>query len=165
MGCVTTARFNMAADILSSSSQTVPADESGVWETGQDPRTGEIIRTWVPNTEDPNTPEREATLNWFPCMARGIVDGGIRMVSNTERFSDIYDDVNIVRMTYPADHILTPRDRVTNIRGVNGNIIWREYHLPGSPPTVFSVNGCIPILDPFGYHIENFSLLERAEIQ
>lgn len=167
--CLTGARFNMEASVLHQEVDN-PAtiiDESGSWVNRQDPDSGEIIRVWLPATpDDPDTPlVDETTFETFPCIARGIIDGGIRVAGTTERFDEMYEGVDFVRIQFPASVKLSRRDRVTNIRGSNGEIIWREYDQPDAPPTVFNVNGATPIIDPFGNHMEYMVLLERAEIQ
>lgn len=169
--CLTSARFNMKADILRSTT-TAPVDPQnpdGEWVVDQDPESGEIIRKWVPNTQDdPETPEdekAEAGLESFRCEARGIIDGGIRVAGTTERFSDVYENIDYVKISFPASVSLSKRDRVTNIRDPKGNIIWKEEEQPNKPPTVFNVMGVTPIVDPFGRHIESQALLERAETQ
>lgn len=158
----------MKADVLRQNRTTPdPVIESnGNWTYNQDTETGEIIRLWQPTdlTDDPQTPQNEG-LQTFRCLARGIIDGGIRVSGTTERFSEMYENVDYVKITFPASVILSKRDRVTNIRDGKNNIIWKEEEQIGSPPTVFNVMGVTPVIDPFGRHIENQALLERAEVQ
>lgn len=169
--CLTGARFNMSADVLRQGNE-VPEDpateeiESGHWENIQDPDSGEIVRVWQKNPQkDPEESNGDAELYSFKCIARGIVDGGIRVSGTTERFGEMYENVDYIKVTFPANVKLSKRDRVTNVRDAAGNIIWREEEIKGSPPTVFNVQGVTPILDPFGRHIESFALCERAERQ
>lgn len=166
--CLTSARFNMKADILRQNRTTPnPVPEgSGSWTYNQDPDTGEVIRKWQSYKDNPDTPQNESeVLESFRCVARGIIDGGIRVAGTTERFSDMYENVDYVKISFPASVKISKRDRVTNIRDPRGNIIWKEEEHPGSPPTVFNVMGVTPVIDPFGRHIESQALLERAEIQ
>lgn len=168
MICLMSARFNMKADILRQGSGTPvnPSDQGREWVNQQDPESGEIIRVWQPGVDNPETPEDEAAvLESFSCLARGIIDGGIRVAGTTERFSELYENVDYVRIWFPANVKISKRDRVTNIRSADGTIIWREEEEVDSPPSVFSVTGVTPIVDPFGRHIENMALLERSEIQ
>lgn len=173
MRCLTSSRFNMFADILRQGTPTPPPsdanEEFGHWEEQQDPLTHEIIRVWVPATDvpdNPATPEDES-LGTIPCIARGIVDGGIRVAGTTERWGELYQSVDYVRMVFPKGYALTDRDRVTNIRDKYGNIIWldEEVDVPGQTyrATVFDVLGVTPIPDPFGRHIENVAMLQKAE--
>lgn len=169
--CLTSARFNMKADILRQGGE-VPVDPQqpdGDWTYEQDPESGEFIRVWTPNVvDDPDTPENEreeAGLESFRCEARGIIDGGIRVAGTTERFSELYENVDYVKISFPARVRISKRDRITNIRDPRGNIIWKEEEQRDAPPTVFNVMGVTPVIDPFGRHIESQALLERAEHQ
>lgn len=162
----------MSADILRQGrmdeGEFNPSDEAGEWVSQQDPDFGEIIRVWQPNTQDdPDTPDvnESATLETFPCIARGIIDGGIRVAGTTERIGELYEAVDYVRIQFPANVKISRRDQVTNIRDVEGNIIWREEERDDRAPTIFSVNGVIPIPDPFGRLQEYSVLLERVETQ
>lgn len=164
--CLTSARFNMKADILKSGTVTEDTTNPGEWVITHDPDSNEIIRVWVPAGDDPSTPEVENNvLQSFRCLARGIVDGGIRVAGTTERFSDLYEGVDYVRIWFPPNIGITRRDRITNIRDPKGNIIWREEERTDNAPTVFSVVGVTPLIDPFGRHMESMALLERVETQ
>lgn len=167
--CLTSARFNMKADILRSDTtdNTNPDDpDAGQWVTKHDPDSNEIIRVWVP-ADDPDTPEDESqgTLDTFRCEARGIIDGGIRVAGTTERFNNVYEGIDFVRISFPANVFMTRRDRVTNIRDKHGKVLWKEEERTDQAATIFSVVGVTPVIDPFGKHIENVALLERAEAQ
>lgn len=169
--CLTSARFNMSADVLRQGAE-LPDDpdteevEEGRWVSAQDPDSGEIIRVWQKNPETHKDPDDPApALETFKCVARGIVDGGIRVAGTTERFGEMYSNIDYIKVTFPASVKISKRDRITNVRDAAGNIIWREEEIKGSPPTVFNVNGVTPILDPFGRMIEQFALCERAERQ
>lgn len=168
--CLTSARFNMKADILRQGAEVAgvinPTDQTGEWVNQQDPESGTIRRKWqsYAQADNPLTVENEA-LTTFRCVARGIIDGGIRVAGTTERWDELYQNVDYVKITFPASTVINRRDRVTNIRDSKGNIIWKEEEQPDAPPTIFNVSGITPILDPFGKHIESFALLERAEIQ
>lgn len=163
--CLTSARFNMKADILRQGVlvDPNPSDaEPGEWVVVQDPDSGEIERKWQPNTDpDPETPGNE-DLETFSCMARGILEGGIRVSGTTERLSELYEAVDYVKIWFSPRVKISRRDRITNIRNSKG-IIWMEEET--GKPTVFNVTGVIPIVDPWGKHIESTALLERAETQ
>lgn len=165
--CLTSARFNMKADILRQD-RTVPnpPDPEGEWVYKQDPDSGEILRSWQSGSQvdNPNTTTDEG-LESFRCEARGIIDGGIRVAGTTERFNAVYENIDYVRISFPASVKISKRDRITNIRDGKGNVIWKEEEYPTSPPSVFNVMGVTPIVDPFGRHIESQALLERAQVQ
>lgn len=166
--CLTSARFNMKADILKSGTLEPDVDdtEDGEWVLKHDPDSNEIIRVWVPSGDNPDTPEVEHNiLRSFKCLARGIVDGGIRVAGTTERLSELYEAADYVRIWFPANTPINRRDRITNIRNRNGQIIWREEERTDLAPTVFSVVGVTPLPDPWGKHTESVALLERVETQ
>lgn len=170
---ITSARYTMTATILRPGSPTGPVVDPnavGGWVSEQDPDTGEIVRVWQEVRVDiPETPdETDYTTFTIKCMARGIVDGGIRAAATTESFDDIYRNVDIINLWVPRKYRITKADRVTNIRTKDGTLMWRDEELENiavpERATVFNVNGVVPNFDPFNRHIDNFCLLERAEI-
>lgn len=167
--CLTRARFSMRADILKPSDGSATdfdLDNYGEWTNTQDPLTGDIIQIWKPFPDNPNTPEDEAVkLGTIKCLARGIVDGGIRVAGTTERFGDMYENIDFVKMWTPAKVSVTKSDRITNIRNAGGSVIFWKNEESDNRATVFNVNGVTPLFDAFNNHVENFVLLERAEIQ
>lgn len=163
--CLTGARFNMKADVLRATPTSVE-DSPGNWVTTQDPDSGELIRSWQVNPVSGQVDDASTdTLESFSCIVRGIVSGGIRVAGTTERFGEYYNDVDFVTMQFPASVKLSRRDRITNIRDSKGNIIWWEEERLDGAPTIFSVNGVTPVVDPFGNHIENTAILSRSETQ
>ena len=171
--CITSARFNMKADILRQGELTIddPAtpseDEGGRWIIRQDPDSGEFIRVWQtnPNPGPAPSPKPNENLETFACIARGIVDGGIRVAGTTERFGGLYENIDYVFMTVGPKVKISKRDKITNIRNRGGIILWREEEELDAPPTVFSVLGVTPIPDPWGNLIEQRIMLDRSEIQ
>ena len=173
MGCITGARYTMRATILHSinpAGSLIDPLSTGSWVDQQDTLTGEIVRVWSPVPVDAsNTPsvDESLTVNDIWCMARGIVDGGIRAAATTEHFDDIYHNVDIIHLWVPGSVKITKRDRITNIRDRDGNITWRDEEHEGSgevKATVFNVNGVIPTFDFRNVVISNFCLLERVEV-
>lgn len=174
--CLTGARFNMEATLLHQNDQYNPdpinPDEYGQWIESQDPLTGEIVRIWVPFEDNPDTPDdnESVTFGTIPCLARGIVDGGIRVAGTTERFGDMYENIDYVKMWVPAHVRVSKRDRITNIKDANGHIRWLDEEfddpLDLTPPkaTVFNVNGVTPLFNAFNVMTEQFVLLEKAEV-
>jgi hypothetical protein len=158
----------------------VTPDEYGEWVRAQDPLTGEIVRAWKPwevTPDDANTPDvNEQTLLEIPCIARGIVDGGIRVAGTTEWFgSKNYQSIDYAKMWVPPNINITKRDRITNIKGPDGRIMWRNEEFESQTPnhdgqttvlpTLFNVNGVTPLFDAFNRPVEQFVLLQNAEIQ
>lgn len=167
MRCITSVRFSMLADVLRWEGIEAPtADDAAqgiVWETYQDPITGEVRNEWVPGTkDDPTTAGKDeySPMRTIPCIARGVVDGGIRVAGSTENFGDTYQNIEFAKLWTTARIKLTKRDRITNIRTQRGGSnIWME---DDGSPVIFNVNGISPLFDAFNKHVENFVLLERA---
>jgi hypothetical protein len=136
MSCLISSRFNMKATVLRQSGTNPQENPGGHWETVQDPDSGAIER-----------------------------NGGIRAAGTTQRFSDIYENVDWAIIQFPASVVLSKYDRVTNISNSKGQLIWREEEINQAPATVFQVMGSTPVVDPFGNHIENTALLQRAQVQ
>jgi len=171
MGCISAAKMNMTADILRPSvvidNAVVVIEEQNEWVLMQDPDSGEIIRDYSPVPDDPLTPaiNETVTTGTFKCYARGIMSKGIRATGTSEVFGEIYDNTDYVQMWLPSTVRISKRDKITNIRGSDGSVIWVEEELPGAPATVFNVMGVTPLPNPFGKFIEQLALLERADQQ
>jgi len=175
MVCITAAKYNMFATVLRPSSvdengDVTPdgaIDEPNEWILTQDPDTGEIIRSYSPVVDNPSTPDvNEAeTLGTISLMARGIISDGIQAAGTTERYGEVYENLDYVRIWFPATVALSKRDQIKDIRDRDGNTIWAEEETPGSPPTVFNVLGVTPMPNPFGRVVEKTALLERSERQ
>lgn len=161
--CLTSARFNMKADILRQTPTSVETTP-GNWTTTQDPDSGELIRQWQEGTTDQGTPNTTSDdLQSFTCLARPIIS--LATSRGAEVFSTVYSNTEYVRIWFPPNVVMSKRDRVTNIRDRAGNIIWREEERIDDAPTVFDVTSVTPVLDPFGRHVETTALLERVETQ
>ena len=167
-GCFLGAQYNMLATVLRQyvdDSDTTPSS-GGYYEMVQNSVTGNIDRVW--RESDPDAVE-SVTME-IPCSVRGFTartaSGGA-----SESFSDEYENMDRARMKYPAGYLLTKRDRVTSIRNaITGEVIWLEEEQAepdgtnyNVPVTIFEIVGVTPIVDPFGTHIENTALLQRAE--
>lgn len=141
----------------------VVVESEGYWTERQNPYTLEIERTWVDLDSDAAAGMQPTT---FKCIARGVVEGGIRVAGTTERYTPtgVLDSADYVVIQFGTQVELSKRDRVYNIKGSNGLLIWKEEEYNGAA-TVFEVLGVTPIVDPFGRHIENHALLQRAEVQ
>ena len=167
MRCLTSARFNMTATVLTQGEYptTDDPDSLGDWVNRQDPETGEIIRVWVPKEVDEDG-DNVMEVKEVSCMVRGILDGGIRVAGTTERITPqgIVESVDFVKMQFPAHETITKRDRVTNITNRDGVVLWREEESHNSP-TIFDVMGVQPVVDPFGNLIEWSALLQRSDPQ
>lgn len=141
MRCLTGANYTMLVDVLQ---QT----------TRQDPDSGEVRKVWAVVKEA------------VPCLVNGILQGGIRVAGTTERFSDVYENVDWAEIKFMPGEPINKQSQITNVRDQFGNIIWKEEEMAGSPPTVFDVMGVTPIADGLtGRQVENTALMQRHEIQ
>ena len=117
----------------------------------QDPDTGAIVKEW----------------NYYKtlaCHAKGIISNTATTGSgNRQTFSNKYIDDQIVQIR--TSEKLTAREKVTNIRDSENNVIWEEINYPNDSPTVFEVVGTTPMTDPFGRVIAYNSSLKRSENQ
>jgi hypothetical protein len=117
----------------------------------QDPDTGAIVKEW----------NYSRTL---ACHAKGIISNTATTGSgNRQTFSNKYVDDQVLQVR--TSEKLTAREKVTNIRDSDNNVIWQEINYPTDSPTVFEVMGTTPMTDPFGRVIAYSSSLKRSENQ
>ena len=117
----------------------------------QDPDTGAILKGW----------NYHRTL---ACHAKGIISNTATSGSgNKQVFSNKYMDEQVIQIR--TSEKLTAREKVTNIRDAEDNVIWQEINYPNDTPTVFEVMGTTPMTDPFGRVIAYSSSLKRSENQ
>jgi hypothetical protein len=152
----------MRATVLRQVGTNPQENPGGHWETQQDPETGDIIRVWVPD-EDADEPGNQSLV--INCIVRGVTNGGIRVAGTTQRYSEVYENIDWATLAFPKKYILSKRDRITNVTNAKGELIWKEEEIEGAPATVFIVMGVTPVVDPFGNHIENTALIQRAQVQ
>jgi hypothetical protein len=117
----------------------------------QDPNTGAIKKEW----------QFDRTV---PCSAKGIISN-----SSSSRTGD----KQIMSNKYINDQILQVRtsekinlrEKLTNIRDSQGNVIWEEINFPTNTPTVFELMGITPMTDPLGGVVGYNSTVKRSENQ
>lgn len=178
MRAVLDVRFNMKATVLNHYAATEPDEvveqvtKSGHFEAQQDDITGGIKQVWVEDTAVAEPAKKDLGTNWrvdvnrydVECYVRGFPEVGFRSSANTESFLDgLYNQFEAVQMVFPAKYVLNRRQYVTNIRNKNDVVLWLEEET--GLPTVFEVQGITPTFDPFGKHIDNLTVLKRAQIQ
>jgi hypothetical protein len=117
----------------------------------QDPNTGAIKKEWT----------YSKTIN---CHAKGVIsNSATARGSDSQTFSNKYKNEQIVQIR-TIDR-LTTREKITNIRDSEDNVIWKELNFPSDSPTVFEVIGTTPITDPFGKTMGFNSSVMRSENQ
>lgn len=167
MGCIIGAHFDMLADVLRRTD--APTEETGHWEYQQD-EAGDIIRVWVLDS-DSDTPGTQ--FNTVDCTVRGVLNSGYQAAGTTEKWDDVFTNVDWAKMKFPPGVHITARDQITNIRWAkDGVVIWREEEAEElvdgiwvPKPTLFDVKGVTPVILPMIGHTENMALLQRAEAQ
>lgn len=117
----------------------------------QDPDTGALKREW----------NYYKTLD---CHAKGVISNSATTRSSDKQiFGNKYLNDQIIQVR--TLHKITMRDKITNIRDIDNNVIWSEINFPTETPTVFEVIGITPMTDPFGNVIGFNSSLKRSENQ
>jgi hypothetical protein len=117
----------------------------------QDPNTGAIKKEWI----------FFKTIN---CHAKGVIsNSATARGSDSQTFSNKYKNEQIVQIR-TMDR-LTTREKITNIRDSDDNVIWKELDFPSDSPTVFEIIGTTPITDPFGKTMGFNSSVMRSENQ
>ena len=117
----------------------------------QDTETGAILKNW----------NYHRTLS---CHAKGIISNTATSGSgNKQVFSNKYMDDQVIQIRTAEK--LTAREKVTNIRDADNNVVWQEINYPNDTPTVFEIMGTTPMTDPFGRVIAYSSSLKRSENQ
>ena len=117
----------------------------------QDSDTGAIKKEW----------NYAKTVN---CHAKAIISNSATSRSgNYQVFKDKYvnEQIVIIRTT----DMISFREKVTNIRSVDGKVIWEEIDYPSNTPTVFEVIGTTPITDPYGGVLAYNTTVKRSENQ
>lgn len=117
----------------------------------QDEDTGAIVKEWH-------------YYKSVACHAKGVVSN-----SSTTRSGDrqIFDNryTNDQTIQVRTAERITAREKITNIRDSDGNVIWVEINFPTDTPTVFEVMGNTPLTDPFGRVVAYNSTMKRSENQ
>lgn len=116
----------------------------------QDPDTGAIKREFV-------------YIRTVPCYARGVISQSTSRNLDKQVFGNKYSNEQHIEVR--TEEKLTPREKITNIRDADNNVIWYELNYPSNTPTVFEVVGTTPITDPFGSVVGYNSSMTRSENQ
>jgi len=112
--------------------------------------TGQVKRQWV-------------YAETVPCLAKSIISSGVRTPSNDKTIDSRYVIEEIIKVM-TLDKL--PRNaKVSNIKDLQGNVLWEEAEVLNSPATIFNIVGSTPILDGFGQILEYENTLQRSDIQ
>jgi len=117
----------------------------------QDVNTGSIKKEW-------------SYYKTMPCSAKGIIsNSGSGRSGDKQILSNRYSNEQMLEIR-TIDQI-TYREKITNIRDMNNNVVWKEINYPNNTPTVFEVISSTPITDPFGNVLAYNSVAKRSENQ
>ena len=117
--------------------------------------------------QDPNTGAIKKQWNFYKtvaCSAKGIISnstsmrGGDKQVIGNKYYNEQYLEIRTIDR-------LTVRDKISNIRNMDDEVIWKEINFPTETPTVFEISGITPVTDPFGTILAYNSLIKRSENQ
>jgi len=124
----------MVCDIIkpagSPTVDVVTGEVTGDWEYRQNKDSGDIEKVWVqdnPTTTLINEEFVGGIVNDVPCIAKGISTSGIQGAATTEKFSEIYENVDWIKLKLPKTTNITKRDQITNIRSKKSRVvIWEK---------------------------------------
>jgi hypothetical protein len=117
----------------------------------QDENTGAIKKEWI-------------FTRSVPCAAKGIIsNSGSGRGGDRQVFNNKYLNEQMLEIRTPDQ--ITYREKITNIRDMAGNVVWKEINYPNNTPTVFEVISSTPITDPFGNVLAYNSVAKRSENQ
>jgi hypothetical protein len=170
-------KYTMLVDVYTSGAY-VPDFEDVTPPTNpgwtQDPVSGEIIfdpTPDIPDNSDEGTIARDTSLvykNLPPgtvwANVQGILSGGIRVAGTTQRFSEVYENIDWIQIS--TDAPLHKGHVISNIRyRKTGSTGWVEEEIKDYPPTSFVVMGMTPVTAPFAGVIEYKGLAQRRDPQ
>jgi len=117
----------------------------------QDENTGAIKKEWTfSRTVD--------------CHAKGVISNSVTSRNGDKQsFSNKYINDQVIQVR-TLDRIIL-REKVTNIRDSDNNVIWTELDYPTETPTVFEITGSTPVTDPFGRVLAYNTTMRRSENQ
>jgi hypothetical protein len=99
-----------------------------------------------------------------PCHAKGIISNSVSTRSGDKQvFSNKYLNDQVLQIRTATK--LTFREKITNIRALDGTIIWEEVDFPNNTPTVFEVMGVTPMTEPLGGIVGYNTTVKRSESQ
>jgi hypothetical protein len=117
----------------------------------QDINTGAIKKEW-------------SYIRTVPCSAKGLISNSSSSRSGDRQVIDsTYSDKQVLEIR-TVDKI-SYREKITNVRDMNGNVIWKEMDYPTDTPTVFELVSSTPVTDPFGSILAYNSVAKRSENQ
>ena len=117
----------------------------------QDPATGSLKKEWQFNRT-------------IACSAKGTISNSTAIRSGDKQaFSNKYANEQMLQIRTTTKLIYS--EKITNVRNLDGTVIWEEINFPSNTPTVFEVMGVTPITEPMGGIIGYNTTVKRSENQ
>lgn len=117
----------------------------------QDPDTGAIKKEW----------QFDRTV---PCSAKGsITNSSSNRAGNAQVISTKYSNGEMLQIR--TTESVSLREKITNIRNTEGEVIWEELNFPTNTPTVYELIETTPMTDPLGGIVGYSSTVKRSENQ
>ena len=117
----------------------------------QDPATGSLKKDWQFNRT-------------VACSAKGTISNSTTSRSgDTQSFSSKYANQQMLQIRTTTKLIYN--EKITNVRNLDGTVIWEELNFPSNTPTVFEVVGTTPMMDPLGGVLAYNATVKRSENQ
>ena len=122
-----------------------------VQQDEQDINTGAIKKSW----------HYRRTVD---CHAKATIsNSSTSRTSDKQTIGNKYANEQIIQIRTLGK--ITYREKITNIRDSQGNVIWSELNFPSDTPTVFEIISPTPVTDPFGGILAYNSVAKRSENQ
>lgn len=125
----------------------------------------DIYRQYESQDESTGALKKEWQFNrTIPCSAKGVVSNSTSSRSaDKQTFSNKYINEQILQLRTTSKIIFS--EKITNIRHLDGTIVWEEINFPTNTPTVFEVVGITPMTEPFGGVVGYNTTVKRSENQ
>jgi len=125
----------------------------------------DIYRQYESQDESTGALKKEWQFNrTIPCSAKGVVSNSTSSRSGDKQtFSNKYINEQILQLRTTSKIIFS--EKITNVRHLDGTIVWEEINFPTNTPTVFEVVGVTPMTEPFGGVVGYNTTVKRSENQ
>ena len=117
----------------------------------QDPETGSLKKEWQFNRT-------------IACSAKGTISNSTATRSGDKQaFSNKYANEQMLQVRTTTKLVFN--EKITNVRNLDGTVIWEEINFPNNTPTVFEVMGVVPMTEPLGGIVGYNATIKRSESQ
>lgn len=125
----------------------------------------DIYRQYESQDESTGALKKEWQFNrTITCSAKGVVSNSTSSRSGDKQtFSNKYVNEQMLQLRTTSKIIFS--EKITNVRHLDGTVIWEEINFPTNTPTVFEVIGVTPMTEPFGGLVGYNTTVKRSENQ